>query len=255
MPVYAGFMKSYYHAHESAYREIKQKGGIGWGGAMTVSELGDPVTFDYLKSTVTEWRKFIKGNHALDLGCGTGTTAFALEKLGFSVLGVDISETAIEMAKHLAIQQKLSVQFRVADILQLQNLQISFDVIYDSHCLHCIVFDEDRRAVLSEIKKSLDKNGIFILDTMMESPEFDPAKGFATLRFDENYILWHKTAHSELRGTELIAGQNWCAQRRIYPKQKLLDELTIAGFKILSERTDGGSETNAAMLRLVATHS
>lgn len=247
-------MKSYYHAHESAYREIKAKGGIGWGGAKTLKELGDETTMSFLRGAIAELLPNPVGMPALDLGCGSGTTAFILAKLGFDVTGIDVSETAIELANELALQQKLAIQFVVGDILQLEKMQKKFGLIYDSHCLHCIVFDEDRAQVWNGIKNSLSHDGVFVLDTMITSENFNPVKGFPTLRLDENYILWHKAAKSEVRGTEMIDGQIWCAQRRIYPKQKLLEELLAAGFKILSERTDPGSEGNAAMLRVVATH-
>jgi 2-polyprenyl-3-methyl-5-hydroxy-6-metoxy-1,4-benzoquinol methylase len=244
-------MKSYYHAHETAYQEIKTKGGIGWGGAKTLSELGDEVTNQYLKSIVPRYFADTKGKKALDLGCGSGTTAFTLSKLGFTVSGIDISETAIAMAKNLSTQQDLKINFIDGDILQLEKINEKFDVIYDSHCLHCIVFDEDRTKVLAEVKKSLAPKGIFILDTMVANKDFDPAGGAETLRFDENYILWHKTNKDNYRGIVSVDGQYWCAQRRIYPAEKVMQEVESAGFRILSNQTDIYAETSSAMLRLI----
>ena len=48
---------------------------------------------------------------ALDLGCGTGATAFFLSQMGFDVFGVDISKSAIEKAKELALVLKLKIHF------------------------------------------------------------------------------------------------------------------------------------------------
>lgn len=244
-------MKSYYHAHETAYQEIKAKGGIGWGGAKTLSELGDEVTNQYLNSIVPDYFADPKGKKALDLGCGSGTTAFTLAKLGFTVTGVDISETAIAMAKDLSEQQNLQINFVVGDILQLEKMNEKFNLIYDSHCLHCIVFDEDRVKVLEEIKKSLVPRGVFVLDTMVTNKDFDPTGGTETLRFDEDYILWHKTKKDNYRGVVNVDGQNWCAQRRIYPAEKIVEEVKNAGFKILSNRTDLYPETSSTMLRII----
>ncbi len=246
-------MKSYYEAHESAYKEIKAKGHVGWGNKKTLSDLGDARTEEYLRVTTPKWFDNFENLKALDLGCGTGTTAFTLAKLGFNVSGVDISPTAIEMAKDLAVQQDLNIQFEVGDILNLEKMNEKFDLIYDSHCFHCIVFDEDRLRVLTGIKHSLNDNGKFILDTMVMSPEFNPTDGYETLRFDKDFILWHKTKPSTDRGVVELDGQFWCAQRRILPKNMILKELGQAGFKVLPEYVDQQDESQPWMLRLVLT--
>ncbi|MNJ91263.1 Ubiquinone biosynthesis O-methyltransferase [compost metagenome] len=245
-------MKSYYHAHESAYKQLKAKGYVGWGDVKNVDELGDETTKEYLRSTIAENVPVVSGKRALDVGCGTGTTAFTLAKIGFVVTGIDISETAIQMGRDLAEQQNLDIQFVAGDVLELEKLNEKFDVIYDSHCLHCIVFEEDRSKVLAGAKKSLMDSGIFILDTMVmpEEGRYNPADKFDTLRLDENFILWHKTKPSEDRGVIEIDGQHWCAQRRIYPLQKIIDEVAAAGFKVISKRLDP-QEGNVSMLRLV----
>ncbi|MGZ3826532.1 MAG: class I SAM-dependent methyltransferase [Bdellovibrio sp.] len=245
-------MKSYYDAHESAYKEIKDKGYVGWGNKKTLDDLGDSKTIDYLKTSIKQWAH-IGGDFkkALDLGCGTGTTAFTMAAIGFDVTGIDISETAIEMARDLATKQNLQIEFKVADVLHLENLNQKFDIIYDSHCLHCIVFDEDRQSVYNGVKRSLTKNGIFILDTSVKIDSWDPTYPYDTLRFDENYILWHKTRPSNARGVVEINGQYWCAQRRFYPVSKILEEVAQAGFKVLSQTIDHQNAGESDMLRLV----
>lgn len=244
-------MKSYYHAHETAYQEIKAKGGVGWGGAKTLTELGDEVTNQYLQSLIPGWISEPLGKKALDLGCGSGTTAFILAKLGFNVTGVDISETAIAMAKDFSSQQSLEINFVVGDILKVSEMNKKFNLVYDSHCLHCIVFDEDRVQVLEQVKKSMAPKGIFVLDTMVDREGFDPTGGMKALRFDEDGILWHKTNKDNYRGVVDVDGQLWCAQRRIYPAEKIIEEVENAGFKILSKRKDVYTETSSAMLRLI----
>jgi 2-polyprenyl-3-methyl-5-hydroxy-6-metoxy-1,4-benzoquinol methylase len=244
-------VKSYYHAHESAYRRIKEKGYVGWGDVKSLADLGNEQTKNYLKSTVANLFPDPNGKTALDLGCGTGTTAFVLAMLGFEVTGIDISATAIEMGRGLAHLQSLEVKFLVGDILDLEALDKEFDLIYDSHCLHCIVFEEDRKRVLTGVKNSLTPSGIFILDTMVipDAP-FDPTLGLETLRLDNEYILWHKTAPSTDRGIMKMDGQYWCAQRRIYPPEIVMTEVQAAGLEIQSQRLDA-QESKSSMLRLV----
>lgn len=244
-------MKSYYHSHETAYQQIKSKGYIGWGNAKSLAELGDTKTNEYLNQKIKKYFSKRRNKSALDLGCGTGTTAFTLAKSGFTTTGIDISETAIEIGKDLARQQNLEIKFVVDDVLNLKSLNQKFDLIYDSHFLHCVVLEEDREKVFSGIKTSLTSGGIFILDTMvMPNREIDPASTFDTLRFDQDFILWHKTKPSTDRGIIEIEGQHWCAQRRIYPVEKVMSEVADAGFEVLEQQVDE-QDNNPSMLRLV----
>lgn len=244
-------MKAYYYAHESAYKQIKKKGYVGWGNAKTLDELSDPTTQDYIKSSIEKWLLCPKGKNALDLGCGSGTTAFFLAKEGLRVTGIDISETAIELAKELSSKQNLNIDFLVADVLHLEKMNQRFDLIYDSHCFHCIVFEEDRFKVLDGVKKSLNDSGIFILDTMVMAHNYNPCADKDNLRFDNEFILWHKTSSTDYRGIVEIDGEHWCAQRRIYPAIKVMDEIKQTGFKILSKSLDLQKQGEPGMLRLI----
>ncbi len=244
-------MKSYYHSHESAYQQIKSKGYIGWGNAKNLSELGDAKTNEYLNQKIHKHFSITTNKSALDLGCGTGTTAFPMAKVGFKTTGIDISETALEMGRELAKQQNLQVNFISGDVLNLSSLNEKFDLIYDSHLLHCIVFDEDRMKVLKGTKSILKPYGVFILDTMVMPPaQYDPAGGIDSLRFDQDYILWHKTRPTTDRGVVELDGQHWCAQRRIYPAETIMSEVARAGFTVLEKQIDEQKD-EPSMLRLV----
>ena len=46
-------------------------------------------------------KSFVTGNQALDFGCGTGRSTRFLKKLGFNVVGIDISGEMIKIAKKM----------------------------------------------------------------------------------------------------------------------------------------------------------
>ncbi len=244
-------MKFYYEFHESVYQQLKTNGSIGWGGKKSIEELGDPRTLNYLKRCIPDFFTPGENQEALDLGCGTGTTAFLLAQMGFNVTGIDISPTAIEMAKELSKRQNLAIRFEVEDFLQIKSLKQKYDLIYDSHFLHCIVFEQDRQKFFVNIKDLLKSDGIFILDTMVMSKTFSPAGQNSQLRFDEDFILWHKTNRGTGHGIVEDNDQSWCAQRRIYPQEKILEEIDQAGFQILANELDLQEENEPYMLRLV----
>ncbi len=244
-------MKPYYHAHESAYKSIKEKGYVGWDNIQTLEELNSLETHKILKQFIVQWIKNPTGKNALDLGCGTGTTAFTLAKLGFNVTGIDVSETAIELATKLAKSQGFKMSFQVKDLLHLNQENEKFDFIYDSHCLHCIVFENERSIALQNIRALLRIDGVFILDTMVLGDNTIPTGNHQSLRFDRDYILWHKTQSHNFQGIVEVNGQKWCAQRRIYPAEKIMEEIKNVGFNVLSESLDKQSGNDPWMLRLV----
>src|SRR5512133_90472 len=80
----------------------------------------------------------------LDAGCGTGENALYLASLGLSVLGVDVAETALAMARAKATDRGIKVEFAAADALQLERLGRKFDTVLDVGLFHA--FDRDERA-------------------------------------------------------------------------------------------------------------
>ena len=57
----------------------------------------------------------------LDAGCGTGENALHVASLGLHVLGVDVAETALSIAREKAVQRGTSADFAVADALHLER--------------------------------------------------------------------------------------------------------------------------------------
>ena len=53
----------------------------------------------------------------IDLGCGTGNYAIYLVSIGFDVTGIDISQTAIKIAKENAKKKRVKCDFLVTDVL------------------------------------------------------------------------------------------------------------------------------------------
>ncbi len=155
----------YYFQHESAYQSIRGRGEVGWQ-KKNLEEFRDSHSESIIRPLILKHFSTRTGKSALDLGCGSGPTAHMLADLGFDVTGIDISPTAIEMANELSAKLQKSIEFRCADILQLESEGKKFDLIYDSHCFHCIVLNEDRTAAFKAARNCLKPGGLFILDTM-----------------------------------------------------------------------------------------
>jgi methyl halide transferase len=83
-------------------------------------------------------RNMIQPCRALELGCGTGTNSVWLAQQGFDVTGIDLAPLAVERAKERAHAAGIKVQFVVADVLHLPNLDGPFAFFFDRGCYHAV---------------------------------------------------------------------------------------------------------------------
>ena len=79
----------------------------------------------------------------LDVGCGTGENALHIASLGLHVLGVDVAETALSIAREKAAVRGLDAEFVVADALHLDRLDRLSETVLDCGLFHS--FDSDER--------------------------------------------------------------------------------------------------------------
>ncbi len=78
----------------------------------------------------------IKPQHAVVLGCGTGTNAIYLAKKGFDVTAIDIAPTALSLAQEKAEKADVKVRWLLADVLAPPADLETFDFIFDRGCYH-----------------------------------------------------------------------------------------------------------------------
>jgi SAM-dependent methyltransferase len=93
----------------------------------------------------------------LDAGCGSGENALLVASLGLSVLGVDVAETAIAMARAKAADRRIDARFDVADAFQLASLGRTFETVLDCGLFH--TFDRDERPTYVASLASVMKPG------------------------------------------------------------------------------------------------
>ncbi len=85
----------------------------------------------------------------LDAGCGTGENALHVASLGLHVLGVDVADTALSIAREKAAGRGIDADFVVADALHLDRLGRLFDTVLDCGLFHTFDSDERRDYVAS----------------------------------------------------------------------------------------------------------
>ena len=75
----------------------------------------------------------------LDVGCGEAAVSLRLAELGYTTVGLDLSPTAIDLARAAAAKRGLdNVTFEVADISSFTGYDGRFSTIVDSTLFHSI---------------------------------------------------------------------------------------------------------------------
>ena len=113
--------------------------------------------FKYLKK---EEKKELSGLNILDLGCGTGRNSNYLAELGNKVFGIDISKTAIDIAKSRASEMQLNnVSYIVGDIgASYPFVDNYFDLILDITSSNSLN-EKERENYIKEAYRALKKGG------------------------------------------------------------------------------------------------
>jgi SAM-dependent methyltransferase len=94
----------------------------------------------------------------LDAGCGTGENALHVAALGLSVLGFDVAETALGIARQKAADRGITADFVAADALQLERLGRKFRTVLDCGLFH--TFDDlDERTRYAASLASVTEHG------------------------------------------------------------------------------------------------
>ena len=141
--------------------------------------------------------------HILDAGCGTGEGASRLAKLfpGAHVLGVDIVDSHLELARRRYADLAPRLTFEHQSIFELQVADRSFDLTVCRHVLHSIPH-ADR--VIAELARVTRHGGYLHL-----FPE-----DYGMLHFQRAALdpldFWHEAAPSfgEGTGTDLFLGRH-----------------------------------------------
>src|SRR5438046_2765463 len=94
----------------------------------------------------------------LDVGCGNGVISRHLGRLGFNVLGIDVSEKTIEMAK--AIEPMPNVTFMKKSAEELVASGERYDAVICSEVLEHL---DNPGALLKVLHETLAENGKLIV--------------------------------------------------------------------------------------------
>lgn len=132
----------------------------------------EKISYAISKSCLEYYKNFIFSNcdnkKILEYGCGKGSYAFSLAKQGANVVGIDISEVAIQLANARSKEQGVEIPFLVMDGERMDFEDDRFDLVCGTAILHHLQLNK----ALKEIARVLKPNGKAIF---LEPMAYNPA--------------------------------------------------------------------------------
>jgi SAM-dependent methyltransferase len=197
----------------------------------------------------------------VDLGCGSGQWARELLRAGYRVLGIDISEAMIELAR----QKAPEAEFRVGSLFETE-LPPCDAVTAVSEVLNYL-FDpqnEERglEGVFGRVYEALRPGGVFVFDVLGpgQVPPGTTAKGH---RVGEDWAVLSEREEDAARGTmerrivsfrkvgEHYRREDEVHRVRLYGPEEVAAGLDRAGFEVRTMGSYGGhplGENHAAFV-------
>jgi SAM-dependent methyltransferase len=181
----------------------------------------DTGTPDALLVEIIESRAIAPGR-TLEIGCGTGTNAIFLAQHGFDVLGVDISELAVDKARAKAQGR---CRFEVVDFLAAAPAGGPFQFVFDRGCFHVFDDEGERARFAQKVAAELVEHGLWLsLIGSTEGPPRDEGPPRRSAR-DVMNAMEPSLEIVELRSTEFtVYGEqvkSWLclSRKRVIPAQ------------------------------------
>ena len=143
------------------YEELFENYGIKYDKeSFTQGTIGE---CDFIEKEI----EYDKATRILDIGCGTGRHSIELAKRGYTVVGIDLSESLLKRAKEKASEQNLHIVFQKHDARNLPFSQ-EFDLVI-MLCeggFSLMETDEMNFQILQGAAKALKPNGKLIFTTL-----------------------------------------------------------------------------------------
>lgn len=118
--------------------------------------------FSGVRDRVVNFTNAQKGSKILDVATGTGQQAFAFAKKGYEVVGIDLSEAMLDVAKKK--NKFRNAKFEVADATSLPFEGNSFDISSVSFALHDMPLSIREKVLKEMVRVTKSEGTILIVD-------------------------------------------------------------------------------------------
>jgi SAM-dependent methyltransferase len=199
-----------------------------------------------------------KNAKILDLCCGNGRHAIELKKLGYDVLGVDLSSELLDIARSKASESNLDLKLYRCDMREIPY-ENEFDLVVQFFTsFGYFDTDAENQKVLFAISKALKENGQFMIDYMNPDYVMDNLVEKDEKQVSDDIKLiqerWVENSRVNKKITMIKNGETsfYNESVRMYSLQEIKCMLNQAG--LMLNKTYGnfdGSEYNKDSMRMI----
>lgn len=134
----------------------------------------------------------------LDLGCGTGSMTNLMATKGYEMLGVDLSEDMLAIARDKAKEQNVDVIYLNQDMTELDLYGTIDAVISCGDALNYVLDEKDLLAAFKNVNMFLNPGGLFVFD-MNTVYKFKEVLGNNTYaeNLDASAYIWENYFYEE----------------------------------------------------------
>ena len=126
----------------------------------------NPLRLNYIKE---QCGGFLKGKRILDVGCGGGILSESLALEGATVVGIDLAEAGLEVAKLHLLESGLDIDYQFISAEELAESESeSFDVIA---CLEMLEHVPDPSLIVEACSKLIKTDGRVFFSTINRNPK------------------------------------------------------------------------------------
>ncbi|NLL71379.1 MAG: class I SAM-dependent methyltransferase [Epulopiscium sp.] len=103
-----------------------------------------------------------------ELGCGTGNMTEVMAQRGYEMIGIDLSEEMLMMAKEKAIQRNTDILYILQDIREFELYGTVDCILSVCDTMNYILKEDELRQVFQLVNTYLNPGGLFIFDMNTE---------------------------------------------------------------------------------------
>jgi ubiquinone biosynthesis O-methyltransferase len=181
----------------------------------------------------------LENKTVLEVGCGAGIISLELAKTSKKVVGIDVTETALDFGRKLASALNYShVEFKKGDAEHLEFDDNSFDIVVCSEVLEHLIHPE---SAISEFHRVLKADGILLLTTPCATTPSEKFTDFVRIfirriQVEKEHQFDKKTYHAMKKKGNEISPEKFYRIHRRFGYSDLVKMFEQCGFKVLDAK-------------------